>query len=79
MDMITQDELLDISSISLHYFCMKWIGATNENSNFDLRVYRVKFLMIFQSGHGVKAVKQISLFLNTVLTTAKKSPKTIKT
>ena len=21
-----------------HYFCGKWIGATNENSNFDLRV-----------------------------------------
>ena len=31
--------LLDILSTSPHYFCKKWIGATNENSNFDLRVY----------------------------------------
>ena len=31
--------------------------------------------MIFQSGHGVKTVKEISLFLNSGLTTAKKSPK----
>ena len=30
--------LLDILSTSPHYFCTKWIGATNENSNFDLRV-----------------------------------------
>ena len=30
--------LLDILSTSPHYFCRKWIGATNENSNFDLRV-----------------------------------------
>ena len=37
MDMITQDELeLDILSTSPHYFCRKLIGATNENSNFDL-------------------------------------------
>ena len=34
--------LLDMLSISLHYFCRKWIGATNENSNFDLKVYRSK-------------------------------------
>ena len=34
--------LLDISSTSPHYFCRKWIEATKENSNFDLRVYRVK-------------------------------------
>ena len=31
--------LLDILSTSPHYFCKKWIGATSENSNFDLRVY----------------------------------------
>ena len=31
--------LLDILSTSPHYFCKKWIGATNENSNFDPRVY----------------------------------------
>ena len=31
-DMITQVNLLDILSISPHYFCRKWIGATNENS-----------------------------------------------
>ena len=29
--------LLDILSTSPHYFCKKWIGATNENSNVDLR------------------------------------------
>ena len=34
--------LLDISSTSPHYFCRKWTEATKENSNFDLRVYRVK-------------------------------------
>ena len=31
-DMITQDDLLDISSTSPHYFCKKWIGATNRYS-----------------------------------------------
>ena len=30
--------LLDILSSSPHYFCRKWIGATNENSNVDLGV-----------------------------------------
>ena len=30
--------LLDILSTSPHYFCGKWIGATNENSNFNVRV-----------------------------------------
>ena len=30
--------LLDILPTSPHYFCRKWIGATNENSNFDVRV-----------------------------------------
>ena len=34
--------LLDMLSISLHYFRRKWIGATNENSNFDLKVKRSK-------------------------------------
>ena len=29
--------LLDVLSTSPHYFCRKWIGATNENSNFYLR------------------------------------------
>ena len=29
--------LPDILSTSLHYFCRKWIGATNDNSKFDLR------------------------------------------
>ena len=28
--------LLDTLSASPHYFCRKWIGATNENSYFDL-------------------------------------------
>ena len=30
--------LLDILSTSSQYFCRKWIGATNDNSTFDLRV-----------------------------------------
>ena len=34
--------LLDILSTSPHYLCRKWIGATDENTNFDLRVLRVK-------------------------------------
>ena len=29
--------LLDNLSTSLHYFCRKWIGATNDNSKFHLR------------------------------------------
>ena len=33
--------LLDILSTSPHYFGRKWIEATNENSNFDLRVWTV--------------------------------------
>ena len=33
---------LDTLSTSPHYFCTNWIGATNENSNFYLRVQRVK-------------------------------------
>ena len=33
--------LLDILSTSPHYLCRKWMGTTNENSNFDLRVWRV--------------------------------------
>ena len=37
--------LLDILSTSPHFFCRKWIGATNDNSNFDLRVKRVKSCM----------------------------------
>ena len=36
--MIIKRDLLDILSTSLHYFCRKLIGATNENSNFDIRV-----------------------------------------
>ena len=34
--------LLDILSTSPQYFFRKWIEATKENLNFDLRVYRVK-------------------------------------
>ena len=34
--------LLDILSTSPHYLCRKQIRTTNENSNFDLRVSRVK-------------------------------------
>ena len=35
--------LLHISSTSPHYLCSKWIGETNENSYFDLMVYRVNW------------------------------------
>ena len=31
--------LLDILSTSPHYFCRKWTGVTNDNSNFDLGVF----------------------------------------
>ena len=34
--------LFDILSTSAHYIYRKWIGATNENSDFDLTVWRVK-------------------------------------
>ena len=37
-NVIIKMDLLDILSTSLHYFCRKLIGATNENSNFDIRV-----------------------------------------
>ena len=37
-DMITQDELARYFINFFHYFCRKRIGATNENSNFDLSV-----------------------------------------
>ena len=42
-DMITQGEFACYLSTSPHKFCRKWIGATNENSNFDLRVKRVNY------------------------------------
>ena len=48
--------LLDILSTSPHYFCRKWIGATNENSNFDLRVERVKLLLAQQKGSSKMTV-----------------------
>ena len=39
--------LLDILSTSPHYFCRKWIGATNENSNLisgfkELKMYQIR-------------------------------------
>ena len=40
--------LLDILSTSPHYLGGKWIGATNENSNFDFRVQKVKLLRTTQ-------------------------------
>ena len=33
-----QDELLDILTTSPQYFYRKYVGATNENLNFDLGV-----------------------------------------
>ena len=36
--------LLDILSPSPYYFCRNGIGAAHENSNFDLKVQRVKSL-----------------------------------
>ena len=42
MDMITQCKmnLLHVLLTSPLYFCRKWIGAINENSNFDLRIFK---------------------------------------
>ena len=42
MDMITQDEFDDVLSTSPHFLSRKWIGVTNENSNFGFEVLRVK-------------------------------------
>ena len=40
--------LIDTLSTSPHFFCRKWIGATNENSNFDLRAERVNcYIVLF--------------------------------
>lgn len=33
--------MLDILTISLYYFFPECVGVTDENSNFDLRLYRV--------------------------------------
>ena len=49
--------------------------STAFRSMHNLCREHIKFIMIFQSGQGVKTVKEISLFLNIGLTTAKKSPK----
>ena len=40
--------LVDILSTSPHYLGGKWIGTSNENSNFDLRVHRFKLLRTTQ-------------------------------
>ena len=40
--------LVDILSTSPHYLGGKWIGTSNENSNFDLRVQRFKLLRTTQ-------------------------------
>ena len=37
----------------------------------------IKFTTIFQSGHGVKAVKEISLFLKRWINNSKEKPKDI--
>ena len=47
--------VLDILATSPHYFYSKWIGTTNENFNFDLRVYRVNLLSNFTSVNMVIA------------------------
>ena len=44
-------KLLDILSTSPHYFCRKWIGATNENSHFDLKGLKVVGLTATQPTH----------------------------
>ena len=36
-DMITEMNLLDILLTSPHYFCRKWMGATDENSNCQFK------------------------------------------
>ena len=43
--------LLDILSTSPTYFCKKWIGVSNENSNFDLIGFK-----------GLRAVGKMTLF-----------------
>ena len=55
--------LLDILSTSPHYLCRKWIGATNENLSFNLRVWRVKHHA--QNYAGIMAVSNPDWDLQT--------------
>ena len=48
--------LLDILSTSPHYFCGKWIGVRNENSNFDLRILGFKGLTIFRPNSSSRLI-----------------------
>ena len=52
-DMITQDECIDTSTDSPHFFYRKWIGATNENVNFDVRVLNNKSVITKSDEHTV--------------------------
>ena len=48
--------LIDTSTTSPHYFYWKCIGITNENLNFDIRVYRVKQQWQWQQQGQQKAI-----------------------
>ena len=61
--------LLDILSTSPHYFCRKWIGATNENSNFDLVVYRVNGAISLIVLHFLFSISDLRPALQTDLHT----------
>ena len=67
MDMITQDEYAwyFILSASPHNFCEKWVGATNDYSNFDLRVKRVNFLCKEMWTYFLPYVSAFSMSINT--------------
>ena len=55
--------LHDILSTSPHYFCGKWIGATNENSNFNVRVVNeeVANLALLGTGYWVPYYTKLML------------------
>ena len=69
--------LLDILSTSPHYVCWKWIRATNENSNFDLRVQRVKVKFIFNICIFGNYWMRLSVIFKTMQTDEVLSAKTV--
>ena len=69
--------LLDILSTSRHYVCWKWIRATNENSNFDLRVQRVKVKFIFNICIFGNYWMRLSVIFKTMQTDEVLSAKTV--
>ena len=53
--------LFDILSTCPRYFCRKWIGATNESSNFDLRPG------LIEAPYNLKSAVSRTIFLTLVL------------